>query len=391
MKTKKHLYWLHSHFLFSTGGTRFIFEVIALLAQKYTVTVLVEKSSVEWKEKYQKIGVDVREISDVSSTSLLYWAFLPYYLVRSYLTLKKEILPNSIVISSMFPMHILAPLLSSSTIYYCFEPFAPFYDQTFVNSFAGLRKICLQILSFFYIPLDRWAAKTNAFLLNINPSVGRSVEKIYGRKPDGYTYLGVDIDHFSFVKKSHKVSKKVRLFHSTDFTHLKGTPFLLEAMVRIVKETTHVYLQISETLPNEVVKKTYQDFVKHNHLNEFVTFLGSVPYAQLPELYQKADIYCFVGDPSSTGATAASLSVLEAEAAGVPVIRSIGNDDEVVDGETGLLVDPRDPQELADAILRLAHDPLLRSKMGSAGHQHILKRYTWKNVAATFIKYIEKV
>jgi len=63
--------------------------------------------------------------------------------------------------------------------------------------------------------------------------------------------------------------------------------------------------------------------------------------------------------------------VLEAMAAGLPIIASaVGGVPEVVrDGETGVLVPPREPRALAVAIEALAADPALRRRVGEAGRR----------------------
>jgi glycosyltransferase involved in cell wall biosynthesis len=70
-------------------------------------------------------------------------------------------------------------------------------------------------------------------------------------------------------------------------------------------------------------------------------------------------------------------SVIEAMAAGLPVIGTNvrGTREEVVEGETGLLVEPGDAKALADAIERLAGDPVLRRRLGVAGRDRARALY----------------
>jgi len=70
--------------------------------------------------------------------------------------------------------------------------------------------------------------------------------------------------------------------------------------------------------------------------------------------------------------------VLEAMAAGKPVVAtSVGGTPEViVDGETGLVVPPRNPEALASVIIRLLKNPELRTKMGRAGKERVLKQFS---------------
>jgi len=63
----------------------------------------------------------------------------------------------------------------------------------------------------------------------------------------------------------------------------------------------------------------------------------------------------------------------------LPVIGSSlgGITDIVLHEQTGLLVPQRDPQALADALLRIAEDPALAARLAAAGYQHAQEHFSW--------------
>ena len=69
--------------------------------------------------------------------------------------------------------------------------------------------------------------------------------------------------------------------------------------------------------------------------------------------------------------------LMEAMAMGLPVVatRVSGIPELVVDGETGLLVEERDPRALAEAVARLFRDASLRSVLSARGREMVLKRH----------------
>ena len=73
-----------------------------------------------------------------------------------------------------------------------------------------------------------------------------------------------------------------------------------------------------------------------------------------------------------------SMVILEAMVMAKPVVTTnvVGNPELVVDGITGFLVPPRDPQALADRILTLLKDENLRKRMGAAGRRRVEEKFT---------------
>jgi len=84
---------------------------------------------------------------------------------------------------------------------------------------------------------------------------------------------------------------------------------------------------------------------------------------------------------------------LEAMASGVPIVGAAvgGLLDSVVDGETGLLVPPRDVDALAAALVRLLGDPALGARLGLQGRVRAVERYSWNTVAADTLAVYEHV
>ncbi len=95
-----------------------------------------------------------------------------------------------------------------------------------------------------------------------------------------------------------------------------------------------------------------------------ITLRGGRPHADLPALLQSAEVFLFPSLNEGLG-----IAAIEAMACGLPVIASrVGGIPEVVaDESTGLLVPPANSAALAAAITRLASDPALRRRLGTAG------------------------
>ncbi|HVO30016.1 MAG TPA: glycosyltransferase family 4 protein [bacterium] len=109
---------------------------------------------------------------------------------------------------------------------------------------------------------------------------------------------------------------------------------------------------------------------------EGVSFLGRVEPEAMPALYAAADVFL-----NASVIDNQPLSILEAFACGLPVVSTpTGEIARMVrDGETGLLVPPRDPRAIADAAIRLLADPALAISISRRAREQ-LSRYSWTGV-----------
>lgn len=122
-----------------------------------------------------------------------------------------------------------------------------------------------------------------------------------------------------------------------------------------------------------------RSLVEELGLTERVTFTGPVPHGELPPYYAAADLCVVPSYYEPFG-----LVAIEAMAAATPVIASQvgGLQYSVVSGETGLLVPPREPADLAMAIQTLLEDPKRSRQMGEAGWKRVQAEFSQAAVAA---------
>ena len=109
-----------------------------------------------------------------------------------------------------------------------------------------------------------------------------------------------------------------------------------------------------------------------------VEFTGFVPSSDLPRYYQSCDVYC----APSTGGESFGVVLLEAMAAGAPIIASRihGYANVLTHGREGFLVEPKSGPSIAAGIIRLLSDQPLRYHMAEAG-KRTARQYDWPIIA----------
>jgi phosphatidylinositol alpha-1,6-mannosyltransferase len=118
-----------------------------------------------------------------------------------------------------------------------------------------------------------------------------------------------------------------------------------------------------------------------------VEFTGWMNSDELHQLYQAADLFIAAPTRGAGGEVEAfGLVFVEASLAGLPIVatRSGGIVDIVLEGETGLLVDEDEPEQLAAAIQSLLADPGRARQLGAAGRMRAEELFTRERAADDF-------
>jgi phosphatidylinositol alpha-1,6-mannosyltransferase len=135
------------------------------------------------------------------------------------------------------------------------------------------------------------------------------------------------------------------------------------------------------------VQRTHLEaLAKDLGVEDRVRFLGHVPEADLPALYNCAEIYLGLSRTVALMAEGFGIALTEASACGLPVVGGLGGGipDAVREGETGFLVDSNHPEPAAEAVRFLLRNRDLGRRMGDNGRRAAEQHYNWDRVAADF-------
>jgi len=204
---------------------------------------------------------------------------------------------------------------------------------------------------------------------------------VHPRLPIEVTPFGVDINKFKKMdigKDSNEIVigmvKRLEEKYGPRYL-IQGTAILLDRL----KDSGHY--DVLNAIRLLIVGDGSQfsemkELVKKLNLYSITRFTGAIPHDEVPKYLNQMDIFCA---PSTLDSESFGVAVVEASACELPVIvTNVGGLPEVVkDGETGYIVDPKNPEQIAGKLYELVLDPNKRAKFGQQGRAFVKAHYDW--------------
>jgi glycosyltransferase involved in cell wall biosynthesis len=239
-----------------------------------------------------------------------------------------------------------------------------FFKRVGVRRWFGFLRMQIRVL------------KSLPVVLTVSHNSKADINRQMGVPLERMTVVPVGVDHTVFRPYDDVVKKKGRLMVTTSSdVPMKGLVPLLEAIAKLrVERAVELYV-IGKPKKNGRVARTLDRL----GLNDIVTTVSGVTDEELARLYGEAEVAIV---PSLYEGF--SLPAIEAMSCAVPVVATTGGAlPEVVgtSGETGLLVEPNNPDALVGAIRTLLDDPTLRATFGARGRERVMERFTWEVTA----------
>ena len=189
--------------------------------------------------------------------------------------------------------------------------------------------------------------------------------------------IGIDTDFFAPQHHIERIPGRIVSTASADVP-LKGQRYLLEALAEVRKKYPHVHLELvgkqreGSTTAETLAQLGLSDIVNFNQgisYRELVDLLASASVAVVPSLYEGF-----------------SIPAIEALSCGAPLIATTGGALPEVAGphlETSLAVPPGDSSALAEQIEYAFEHPEVCQRVGKAGRQRVIEKWSWRESAIT--------
>jgi phosphatidylinositol alpha-1,6-mannosyltransferase len=172
----------------------------------------------------------------------------------------------------------------------------------------------------------------------------------------------------------------------------KGHDMVIRALPKVCQAVPEVaYLIVG----NGPCRSRLEALAADVGVRDHVIFAGRVEDEQMSDIYTMSDVFVMPSREILEAGTVEGFGLvfLEASACAKPVVggRSGGIPDAVVDGVTGLLVDPQDPEDIANALTRLLTDREVANRLGRQGRARVVEDFNWPRVADRLQGLLESV
>ena len=192
--------------------------------------------------------------------------------------------------------------------------------------------------------------------------------------PDTVRVVPMGVDTAEFTRSGPYVPRTApgtfRLFSCGRLNPSKGHDVLVAAVKKMVDDGADIQLTIAgeDEAGGRGYRQQLERLIDNLGLRHRVRLLGSVPGSAIRKELAEAHAFVLASHAEPLG-----VAIMEAMCMEIPVVATAagGVSELVLDGETGILVTPGDPETLAYALMRLMADPPLCAGMGSAGRNRV--------------------
>ena len=221
-------------------------------------------------------------------------------------------------------------------------------------------------------------------------TVNESLQKHYGQIGKGASiiYNFPDLKNFNPDKKNDRLEKKYAqnkvIIYEGGVSRRRGLDKFILTLPKVKEVVLNVkFLVVGKLFDTSDFEKWIEDYLKKQKLHETFEMVGWKPYEEVVNYINISDVGMILFQPTHyNNLIGLPIKLFEYMACGLPVVAS--NFPEisgvVKEADCGMLVDPTDVDEIADAIVYLLEHPEDAERMGENGRRAVGEKYNWEKM-----------
>jgi glycosyltransferase involved in cell wall biosynthesis len=218
--------------------------------------------------------------------------------------------------------------------------------------------------------MEEYSIKQADALMACSANIADFTSDYYGvpRNRIEVVHCGVDAEAFHPRAESDGPHAGPTVLFVGNLTLFKGLGTVLRAVLRLVSKYPAARLRIAGKGDPDIVGDLKAE-ARRAGAEANIEFAGFLGRDEIAEAYRCADVFC---SPAHSESGVANVYI-EAMASGCPVVAANtgGAPEAVIDGVTGILVQPHDPEATAAAIDRILSNPAFRRQLSSAARKRV--------------------
>ena len=238
-----------------------------------------------------------------------------------------------------------------------------------------------------YMPVNIFSVERSDAVTSVSKYMANEAKRSFGIEND-IKVIPNFVDHELYAPAPCEVIERnterdVVITHVSNFRPVKRIHDLIYAMRMVSKKAPETRLMLVGDGPD---RHDIERLIERLDLRHNVLLTGY--RTDVANLFKCSDVVVLSSETES-----APLTLLEGMSTGLPAVAtSVGGVPEIIDdGVNGFLVEPKNPEELAERILELNNDKTLRQDMGNAAREKILNYYTADKVVGQYLDVYERL
>ena len=266
------------------------------------------------------------------------------------------------------------------------------YNAEIITEGSTIPKMLKPFIKKIIEKIDRYIAVKSDYIITVDDNLYNNYKK-YNKNCVSIQNF-INFESINIDPDSNNFKRKENIVYLGALSEKRGILKIIETAKKLKEKGIQNKILFVGGFSNESEKNKTLKLIEKYNLEDMIKFVGKVPYEQVPKHLKQSIIGLLILQPSERYLKGSyPVKLFEYMYYGLPVIASnFEGIKEIIQKEKcGILINPKDTDEITNAITNLLEKPEKIKQMGHNGKQAILKKYNWNNESKKLEEIYEKI